>query len=414
MLVGLIDLVYSTVAVPLARATAWFLGLFSDTWRRWHVEQQQWQTSVGELPPGTRIWFHAASMGEFEQAMPIIDRLQRRIPDLVVVVSITSLSGINHARRMPNVDCAFLLPLDRRSTMRRLVRSIQPSVCVIDRYDLWRNMIVELDRACVPIVLVNATVPSSATLPVLHHWVADSYRRLSSVTSVTDHDAERLHRMEPSLSVAVLPDTRVDRVRDRLAATPDHFEYLRTSRPVVVIGSSWPADERLWGEVYTTGLRQRLQLFVVPHQFTPESIAQSCTLFSAVPLSAVVGPCEDPIVVDRMGILVELYRVATAAFVGGGFGAGVHSTTEPAALGIPIASGPGISRSSDARSLEVRGILTTVSTAAELHAWVHNAVLNDQRRAAISLLAAEWLQERSGSADQYAEKVHSSIAIERP
>ena len=408
MIVGLIDLVYTSIAIPVSRVVSHVVGWFDQRWRQWSRDRSRWLDLTDTLPNGTRLWFHAASMGEFEQLVPIIDRLRTRVANPVVVVTITSLSGIDHARNTPGVDAALLLPADARGVMRSLVRRIAPSICVIDRYDLWRNMVLALDQAGVPIALVNGTVPSASSTPLIRTWLSDTYARLTMATAVTPEDAAGLRTLVPSLGVESLPDTRMDRVLDRVTAKSRSFEDLRSDKLTIVVGSSWPADERLWREAFTPSFRERIRLIIVPHEPTPDNVDQLLKQFKAVRLNDPNVKNEN-IVVDRKGILVELYGVADAAFIGGGFGAGVHSTTEPATYGIPLACGPGIERSADARSLRDAGLLTCVSTVDELQEWLTTTVLPPERRAAAERTAQIWSAQRTGSADHLAAMLTTLI-----
>lgn len=408
MIVGLIDLAYTAIAIPLSRVVSHVVGWFDQRWRQWARDRSRWQQLIGRLPNGTRLWFHAASMGEFEQLVPIIDRLRTHVANPVVVVTITSLSGIDHARSTPGVDVALLLPTDARGVMRSLVRRISPTLCVIDRYDLWRNMVLALDQAQVPIALVNGTEPSASTIPLVRTWLSDTYSRLEMATAVTPEDAARLQAFSPHLIVESLPDTRMDRVLDRVAARSRSFENLRSDKLTIVVGSSWPADERLWREAFTPSLREHVRLIIVPHEPTPDNVDRLLKQFKAERLNDSNVKSEN-IVVDRKGILVELYSVADAAFIGGGFGAGVHSATEPATYGIPLACGPEIERSADARSLRDAGLLSCVSTVDELQEWLTTSVLPQERRAEAERMAQQWSSQRTGSADRLVVRLISLI-----
>jgi 3-deoxy-D-manno-octulosonic-acid transferase len=355
-----------------------------------------------------RILLHASSMGELEQILPLISMLKRDLPSSCVMVSCSSPSGYQHAVRQPVIDETLYAPVDTRRNVLRFLARTQPDIVVINRYDVWPNFVKHASTTC-PIVLVNATYPSVADSPLLHSWVREFYSMLTSITAVTARDAERLRNLTGK-EVVHLPDTRIDRVLEKMNISDSSIEPLRrTSCITLVVGSSWQDDEDVILSSITKIGDKQLRLVIVPHEPNEPALRRIEDRIACVRLSKGIPDNDEHILVDSVGKLLSLYRIADAAFVGGGFGAGVHSTTEPAAYGIPVACGPHIERSRDAQGLQEAGLLRVVSQTDEAIQWIMQTVLDSQQRLLRREAADEYIQRRAGSSAAYAEIVKSFL-----
>lgn len=409
--VRFVDVLYDRVAIPILRAVlpavATAVRAVQPRLQAWSREEQHTRDrlAVPAATSGPRCWIHAASVGELEQLLPIVRKIRERQPEVSVVATVTSISAIDHARQSPLLDDALLLPIDHLPTMRRLVAALQPTVVVINRYDLWRSMIRALCEARVPVVLVNATVPTRANHPLVGAWLADTYQQLTEILAISEHHAERLHQIAPRVPITVVPDSRVDQVLYRLhhrkpaqdlSAWFPHRDY-----PTVIVGSSWPADL----DLLTSALQElpvQPRIVIVPHQLRESEIDHICSRFNALRYSTNQPDPFRNVVVDAYGLLVDLYPLGTAAWVGGGFGAGVHSTTEPACAGLPIACGPNIHRSLDAQSLQQAGSLAVITSVEEAQDWLRSVVELPARSAS---RGSSWLEERLGASSTAAAHV---------
>ena len=401
--VHLVDALYDGVAIPILRAVlpavASAVRAVQPRLQAWSREEQHTRDrlAVPAATSGPRCWIHAASVGELEQLLPIVREIRERRPEVSVVATVTSISAIDHARQSPLLDDALLLPVDHLPTMRRLVAALQPTAVVINRYDLWRSMIRALHEARVPMVLVNATAPTKAHHFLVGAWLTDTYRQLTEILAISEHHAERLHQIASHVPVSVVPDSRVDQVLYRLhhrtpaqdvSAWIPHRDY-----PTVIVGSAWPADLDLLASALQE-LPVQPRLVIVPHQLRESEVVQTCLRFDALRYSTDQPDPSRNVVVDAYGLLVGLYPLGTAAWVGGGFGAGVHSTTEPACAGLPIACGPNIHRSLDAQSLQQAGSLAVITSVQEARDWLRSQIV-----LAVGSVdtRSSWLEERLGA-----------------
>lgn len=416
-IVTLIDFIYNVVAIPALRMALFFASWFSvkartrtsgsgtDTALRALSRQ-----SSARATDRTRIWFHAASMGEFEQLLPIIGRMRAMASDLEVVATCFSPSAIDAVKTNSDVDIGLLIPIDSRREMEQFIAGVSPHAAVFNRYDLWRNAVLELSRRNVPIVLTNATMPSVASSRFLRSWVGDTYSRCTLISAVSAEDSRRLADLT-SKHVGVLPDTRIDRVLDRIACKdPLVLQWKRIDVLTLVCGSTWRRDEQMLlgalDELSRNGTLQRpLRLIIAPHE-PVESVLESIeSRIQCTRLSNANGLTEGHLLVDGVGKLLSIYSIADAAFVGGGFHRGVHSVTEPTGYNIPVACGPNIQRSRDAVELAGTEALTVINSVDNLAAWITDIANNSTKVQEIRAVTRTYISAHSGSASVYATKI---------
>lgn len=337
-----------------------------------------------------RIWFHAASMGEFEQVIPIIECITSRAPDVQIIVSFFSPSGYEHRKNYTLAHLVVYLPLDSKGAVKRFLDAVQPSCAVFARYDLWQNMLLALKDRSIPTFLVSATLNDQNLLSRFatgRTYLRSVYDLLTTIYTAGASETEKFKRLGVRTPVVTATDTRFDRIAAQVAAaqqeTTQTLGFSKTFFAeddfVVVLGSSWQPDEDCIVEAVrrlTPPLQKRLRLIIVPHEPTKKAVTRLQKLlpgsecFSALQGHSVSPDTIRHIIVDSMGKLLRLYALADAAYIGGGFGAGVHSVAEPAGYGIPLASGANIGRARDAIALANEGALTLIRTADDAQAWL--------------------------------------------
>ena len=409
MPVWLADFLYNMLGVPMMHAATGLASMWSNKARARTVGAREALHDMKMLPVhhAPRIWYHAASMGEFEQLLPIIKTVKQTLPDSQAIVTVFSPSGIDHAHKSDVVDMAVLLPWDHKHNMHSFVKAMKPSALVVDRYDMWRNMIVECDKVGVPVILANATVPSMAKSNTMYDWLTDTYSKADVIHAVSRDDEQKLRELLPDTSVTYSPDTRVDRVLERQETPVSISQWSSRASKTIILGSSWQADEDMWASV--SPLPSNVRLIIVPHEPTDENVIRLCDTFDAVRWSTATASETKHVVVDSMGILLQLYTLADAAYVGGGFGAGIHSVTEPASYEIPVACGPKIDRSRDGLLMKDLGALSVLETADDVDRWLHEVVLNNEAYAKAANASREYLKSNTGGSVQIARSVISAI-----
>lgn len=349
------------------------------------------------------VWFHATSVGEYEQARPLIAAIRETRPEVPVAVTHFSPSGRDYAEKRPAGDFHDYLPFDTAADMERLVAVWAPRLLVLIKFDCWPNHVLAADRAGVPVVLLAGSLqPHSARLhPLVRPLYRDVFDRFAHLGVCTGEDARRFREdLGTRAPLSVTGDTRVEQVILRwedAAAGPVQERLRGLGGRILVLGSTWPPDEELWLPVLEELLSRHgdLQVVLTPHEPTPARLADLERDLSArgLPhrrLSALMGGTGDDaarvVLVDSVGVLAEIYRSGHLAYVGGSFTTGVHNTMEPAVCSLPVMFGPRIRNAEEAGELVRRGAGRVLETPA--------AALDH----ASSLLADDRLRQETGAA----------------
>jgi 3-deoxy-D-manno-octulosonic-acid transferase len=361
----------------------------------------RWLEGAGSLArKGPLVWFHVSSVGEFEQAKPVMDLLVERMGgDVELALTFYSPSGMNYFRRFdrskrnPAITFVEYLPIDTIGNMRFCLDTLKPDLIVYVKFDLWPNLILEARRLQVPQILVSGTLaPSSHRLwGPARGFFGSLYGSLNAIAAISDDDARRFREnLKGTTEVITAGDTRFDQVCRRIdGSTVTLPPALGTgNREFIIAGSTWPRDEA----VVIPGFRLLLDSFpevgliVVPHEPIPQRLTEieealDSAHLTSIRLSALEranGFDEQVVIADGIGYLAELYRNGCLAYVGGSFTTGVHNVMEPAVLGLPILFGPKIDNSYEARQLLERGVGAIVEVP-EGFAREAGALLSDRK-----------------------------------
>jgi 3-deoxy-D-manno-octulosonic-acid transferase len=323
------------------------------------------ETRLAGMPkPSCRLWVHAASVGEFEQARPIITELKRKKPGLDVVVSFLSDSGYEARKEYPDASLVFLLPLDTPENAQRLVGLLKPDLFMLMRYDFWPNHLEALRRHGTRMVLAAAALPAGSPYfrPILKGFYRDLFALFDRIFTIGEQDRTNFRELFGCRNAVKAGEPRFDQVYERQRRSDRRAARLKplfAGRTVLVGGSVWEPDEAVLIPAWLP-LRTTLDLVLVPHKVDRPTIdriieglrargIEGITLSSLD--SASFDPSRQVLVVDQTGFLAELYAIASIAWVGGAFGVNVHNTIEPAVHGIPVLFGPRYGNSPEAGGL---------------------------------------------------------------
>lgn len=359
------------------------------------------------------LWMHAPSVGEGLQARPVLDLLSARRPDVQRAYTYFSPSARAFAATL-DVDVAGMLPFDARRDMQRLVRALAPSALVFSKLDVWPTLAREAARAGTPLGLISATLAatSSRRSGIAGALLRDAYARLDRVGAISGDDADRLIALGvPRTRISVTGDTRYDQVWERARqvdrASP-LLAALASDRPTLVAGSTWPSDERVLLPAWDALLRRlpSSRLVVAPHEPSTGHVEQierwaAASGHSLARLGSPLVGDPDVVLVDRLGVLGDLYALADIAFVGGAFhGAGLHSVLEPAAFGVPVLFGPRYLASRDAQRLLDSDAAVSISDARALETQLHEWLTSDMARRAAGAAARAQVHAGLGAAER--------------
>ena len=357
------------------------------------------------------VWFHAPSVGEGLQALPVIDLVRRRRRDVQIAYTFYSPSAERFAQSI-RADFTDYLPFDRFDHSEEIVRALRPSALVFSKLDIWPALTESAAARGVKVGVISATLPDSSGRrgPFARALLADAYGAIARVGAIDEADAERLRDQGVQRDrVTVTGDTRYDQVwaRAQLPA-PSLVQSLRSSRPTLVAGSTWPSDEE---HLLAAWLRIRekipdARLIIAPHEVDGGHLRSIVNWagkhrLRLARIDSPDAPAADVLLVDRIGILGDLYALADVAFVGGAFhAAGLHSVLEPAAFGAPVLFGPRHDKSRDAARLIAAGGGAAIKGDADLSIrladWLGSLTARDGAGAA----AKAMVQEGIGAAER--------------
>ncbi len=361
------------------------------------------------------VWFHAASVGEFEQARSMIERLKREHPEKKIVVTFFSPSGYEMRKGYARADGVFYLPFATRKNARQFIEALRPSMAVFVKYEFWPAYLKELKKRGIPAYCISAIFRPGQRF---FQWYGGASRKLLKCFThiyVQDERSRQLLEKHGITACSVAGDTRFDRVaqvqRDNVQGTKDLGlieRFAEGCERVVVAGSTWPEDEKLL-EQYIQVQRDKVpstkgqcKLILVPHEIDEAHLHFIFNLFKGrfvryTRATATALLHADVLVVDAMGLLNSIYRFGHVAYVGGGFGEGIHNTIEPAAFGRPVVFGPNYHHFREAQGLIDAGAGKSVKNSTELAAALDYALDNHRE---LGEKAAEYVQSETGATDK--------------
>lgn len=377
-----------------------------DRFARWSMAHRD--------PARPLVWMHAPSVGEGLQARPVIELLRQRRPDVQVVYTHFSSSAAVFASRV-GADYADYLPFDTTHAAHAMLRALRPSAIVFSKVDVWPILVDTARRARIPVALISATLDEASGRRGLfaRALLDDAYAALTTLGAIDHDDAKRLVALgADGARIHVTGDTRYDQVWARARAvdlTSALLAPLVGDRPTLVAGSTWPADEAVLEPAWRA-VRERVsraRLIIAPHEVTAEHLASIEAMgtrlgISLARLGTPAADTADVVLVDRVGVLGDLYALATAAFVGGGFhAAGLHSVLEPAAYGAPVLHGPQFEKNGrDARRLIDVGGGRAVAEAAAMSGVLVEWLGDPAARDAAGQRARELVERGRGAAEK--------------
>lgn len=319
------------------------------------------------IHPGDRVvWVHCASLGEFEQGRPLIEQIKREQPEVKVLVTFFSPSGYEVRKDWPGADCVTYLPFDTPLRVHRFLERVRPEKAIFVKYEIWRNYLHELHRRKIPVYLISAAFrPNQKFFRKAFSWYGQWLKWFTKIF-VQDDESRRLLNGIGIRNVMVTGDTRFDRVaaiRHTRKPIPALEEFLGNGRRqlTVMVGSSWPRDE----DVYIPWFNAHpdVKLIIAPHEFDDDRLAKLRARLSngALLLSEISESNNNDIltsqvlIIDCFGLLSSAYAYCDVAYVGGGFGVGIHNINEPAVYGVPVIYGPCNQRFIEAQEMAVAG-----------------------------------------------------------
>ena len=309
------------------------------------------------------IWFHASSLGEFEQGRPMMEKIKAEHPEYKILLTFFSPSGYEVRKNYNGADVICYLPFDTPYRVKKFLNLANPSIAEFIKYEFWGNYLQELKHRNIPVYIISSIFRRDQ---LFFQWFGYPYRKMLYCFThlfVQDDRSAALLKEFGITNVTVTGDTRFDRVLDvrnqaRELSPVEHFvcEGGKEKRLTLVAGSSWPQDEEILIPYFNE--HPEMKLIIAPHEIHREHLMYIESLLKrpSVRLSDVfhdqsLAEGKDCLIVDSFGLLSSIYRYGTIAYIGGGFGAGIHNTLEAAVYGIPVLFGPKYHKFKEAKDL---------------------------------------------------------------
>lgn len=414
---------FLTVAKPFNKKLREREGLWEDTLSEFLFENNIFENSK-------RIWVHAASMGEFEQAKPLIEEIKSRRGDIAVISSFFSPSGFNNQKNYKHSDGTLYMPLDTRANAKYFISSIKPDLAVFVRYEYWLNHLSELKKRNIPSILVCASEPNNPALKkyfFLRAFMRTAASSFEQIFTVGEEHSKYFRSLNSKLNIVTSSDTRFDRIAEKVQSARQNpilpRELFEPDEFVLVAGSCWEPDEAMIASavkmIHSAGLG-KIRVVFVPHEPKKShldglrKIYPDIALLSEVEHKLESGDSLNSarrwfagrhIAVDSIGKLLRLYSCADAAHIGGGFGAGVHSVTEPAGYGIPLSCGAKFENSPDAIALNKNGALAVNKNPEQMFIWLKMLLSSQSEMGRIGDTAREYIRSGIGASKMIADSI---------
>lgn len=363
-------------------------------------------------PNDKTIWFHAASLGEYEQGLPVIEKIREKFPNHKIIVSFFSPSGYEVRKNNAIADVTVYLPLDTKKNAQQFLKLAHPEMAFFIKYEYWPNYLNELQKLQIPAYLISGIFRENQ---MFFKWYGGFYRKaLNAFTYffVQNESSKKLLLKLGKTNVSISGDTRFDRVTAILEKdnSLDFIERFKNGTFTIVIGSSWPKDENLLID-YINKTTEKVKFIIAPHNIKQEqiqelkkSISKKTVLFSEKEAKNLTD--FDVFIIDTIGILTKIYSYADIAYVGGGFGnPGVHNILEPATFGVPIIIGPNYSHFAEATALvNIKGC-TSINNKNELFDAFSNLISNNDIRNEKGHICSSFVQMNKGAVAVIMKKI---------
>ncbi len=348
------------------------------------------------------LWIHAASLGEFEQGRPLIEKIKEEQPEIPVLLTFYSPSGYEVKKSYPLADVIAYLPLDTPRSARKFIKLAKPSAAVFIKYEFWPNYLLTLHKLNIPTFIISTIFrPGQLFFKPYGKWYLKLLRTFKHIF-VQDQPSAELLRNNGINQVSITGDTRFDRVeaQSKLAKKFPLIEKFIDGKPVIIAGSTWPKDETLL--IRYLNEHPDIKMIIVPHEINKAHLQDlfkmlngnyiRYTEFSETNLTR--SRC---LVIDAIGILSSIYQYADFAYVGGGFGVGIHNILEAAVYNVPVVFGPNYQKFREARELIKEGAGFSISNYEELKERFDYLLENYEKTGNI---AGKYVRENTGATEE--------------
>ena len=372
MIIQFISLRLYNTFIAVYWLSIYVASFFNEKAKQWIAGRKYWQCGLGaiELKEGKRIWFHCASLGEFEQARPVIEKLRHERKQDIIIITFFSPSGYEVQKNYKHADLVTYLPLDTICNAKEFIKCLNPDIVLFVKYEFWFHYLNELKNKNIPVILFSSVFRRNQ---IFFKWYGGFFRNMLNLFTKIFVQNSQSKELLKSISVdaQVAFDTRFDRVF-QIAENRKLFpllEKFKASSKILIAGSTWKKDEELILQTIKENVLRGYKYIITPHNIDEKGIEE---IIKSIPLNAKrfsalteTNAVEtDAVIIDNIGNLSSLYAYGDIAYIGGGFNASVHNVLEAAVYGIPVLFGPNFKKTEEAKELiELSGAFNVESFA---------------------------------------------------
>ncbi len=391
--------------------TYWFiircLAFFNDKAKRFIKGRKNWKISLSELriPESKYIWIHCASLGEFEQGRPFIEQIKKRFPKYSICLTFFSPSGYEIRKNYSHVDIVLYLPKDSAKNAKAFLDILQPEMSFFVKYEFWFHYLNQLQKHAIPTFLISGIFRENQIF--FKPWAGFFRKMLSMYKHIFVQDEASIARLKRIgvLNASIAGDTRFDRVWEitKEDCKLDIFERFTKNSFCIVAGSTWPQDESILKALMQN--QPEIKLILAPHETDSQHIQQIEQGFKDISLAKLSNYTASEIdkarvlIVDSIGLLSKLYRYGKIAYIGGGFGKGIHNTLEAACYGVPVIFGPNYEKFKEANDMVDIGAAFPVNTEIELFQTMQKLTHETQQYEA-GQIALNYISRKRGATEK--------------
>ena len=365
------------------------------------------------------LWFHFASLGEFEQGRPVLEQLKKQHPDHEIVVTFFSPSGYEVRKETPLANAVYYLPLDTAANARDFISKINPSVAIFTKYEYWYHFFKELNQHQVPLYIISGIFRPGQ---IFFKWYGALHRKMLGFINyffVQNEQSVQLLREINITNATVSGDTRFDRVwaNAQQPKTVTFINEFKNGQKLFIAGSTWPADEALLIDLVKQ--YPDWKFIFAPHEIGDDKInglikllpPEKTLKYSQLATHNLQLITSQILIIDNIGMLSSLYKYADLAYIGGGFGAGIHNTLEAAAFGLPVLFGPKYSRFKEACDLIAEEAGFSVATKNELQEIAAKLMMDADALNNAGQRAQLYVQQNIGATQKIVDHITSQTQL---
>lgn len=355
---------------------------------------------------GDYVWFHCASLGEFEQGRPLIESIKKRFPHYKILVTFFSPSGYEVRKKYAGADIVCYLPLDTAENAKQFISIVQPKIAFFIKYEFWHYILNDLKHKKVPTYLVSGIFRSSQIqFKPYGDFFLDTLKCFTHFF-IQDQQSADLLQKHSFTNYTITGDTRFDRVTEIINEKKeiDYIERFAKGQKVLVAGSTWKEDEAILAPIINTELK--LRHIIAPHELSEsrlkaieQLIKRPFIRYSEIRATTRIENFE-VIIIDSIGLLSHLYRYGNYAYIGGAFGKGLHNILEAATFGMPIFFGTNYGKFNEARDLTELNGAFSVSSSKELQDLLTGFMLDDSKKKSSDIICKNYVKSKTGATEK--------------